>query len=132
MFKFTTPMKEIDQILLDLKRKIFKPVYFLSGEEPYYIDMISDYIENNALDEADREFNQTVVYGKDTELASILGLAKQFPMMSDYQVVIVKEAQNIKELKSKMEQEHSESFQELQKLKDKVVEEKLLRERIEE
>jgi DNA polymerase-3 subunit delta len=101
MFKFTTAMKEIDQLLLDLKRKIFKPVYFLSGEEPYYIDVISDYIENNALDEADREFNQTVVYGKDTELASILGLAKQFPMMSDYQVVIVKEAQNIKELNKK-------------------------------
>lgn len=94
-------MKEVDQILLDLKRKIFKPVYFLSGEEPYYIDVISDYIENNALSEADREFNQNVVYGKDTELGTILGLAKQFPMMSDYQVVIVKEAQNIKELNKK-------------------------------
>ncbi len=102
-------MKEIDQILLDLKRKIFKPVYFLSGEEAYYIDIISDYIENNALDEADREFNQTVVYGKDTELASILGLAKQFPMMSDYQVVIVKEAQNIKEFNKKGSDDDSES-----------------------
>lgn len=94
-------MKEIDQILLDLKRKIFKPVYFLSGEEAYYIDVVSDYIEQNALDENDREFNQTVVYGKDTDLATILGLAKQFPMMSDYQVVIVKEAQNIKEFNKK-------------------------------
>lgn len=94
-------MKEVDQLLLDLKRKIFKPVYFLSGEEPYYIDIVSDYIENNALDEADREFNQTVVYGKDTDLGTILGLAKQFPMMSDHQVVIVKEAQNIKELSKK-------------------------------
>lgn len=91
-------MKEVNQILLDLKRKIFKPIYFLSGEEAYYIDLISNYIEQHALDEADREFNQTVVYGKDTELVTILGLAKQFPMMSDYQVVIVKEAQNIKEL----------------------------------
>lgn len=95
-------MKEVDQILLDIKRKIFKPVYFLSGEEPYYIDVISDYIENNALSEADREFNQNVVYGKDTDLATILGLAKQFPMMSDFQVVIVKEAQNIKELNKKI------------------------------
>lgn len=91
-------MKEVNSILLDLKRKIFKPVYFLSGEEAYYIDVISDYIEKNALEEADKEFNQTVVYGKDTDLVTILGLAKQFPMMSDYQVVIVKEAQNIKEL----------------------------------
>lgn len=94
-------MKEIDQLLLDLKRKIFKPVYFLSGEEAYYIDVISDYIEHNALDEADREFNQSVVYGKDSDLATILGLAKQFPMMSDHQVVIVKEAQNIKEFAKK-------------------------------
>ena len=91
-------MKEANQILLDLKRRIFKPIYFLSGEEPFYIDLISDYIEKNVLDEADKEFNQNVVYGKDVDLVSILGLAKQFPMMSEYQVVIVKEAQNIKEL----------------------------------
>jgi DNA polymerase-3 subunit delta len=91
-------LKEVNQILLDLKRKIFKPVYFLSGEEAYYIDLISDYIENNVLEEADREFNQTVVYGKDADLVSILGFAKQFPMMSEYNVVIVKEAQNLKEL----------------------------------
>lgn len=91
-------MKAAEQILLDLKRKIFKPIYFLSGEETFYIDQISDYIENNALEESDREFNQNVVYGKDVDLVSILGLAKQFPMMSDYQVVIVKEAQNLKEL----------------------------------
>jgi DNA polymerase-3 subunit delta len=70
----------------------------LCGEETYYIDLISDYIESNALDEADREFNQNVVYGKDADLASVLSLAKQFPMMSEYQVVIVKEAQNLKEL----------------------------------
>ncbi len=91
-------MKEVNQILLDLKRKIFKPIYFLSGEEAYYIDLISDYIEHNVLEEADREFNQNIIYGKDADLASILGLAKQFPMMSEYQVVIVKEAQNIIEL----------------------------------
>ncbi len=91
-------MKEVNQILLDLKRKIFKPIYFLCGEEAYYIDKISDYIEHNVLEEADRSFNQTIVYGKDSDLVSILGLAKQFPMMSEYQVVIVKEAQNLKEL----------------------------------
>lgn len=91
-------MKAAEQILLDLKRRIFKPVYFLSGGEAYYIDQIADYIESSVLDEADREFNQNIVYGKDVDLLSILGLAKQFPMMSEYQVVIVKEAQNIKEL----------------------------------
>ena len=90
-------MKEANQILLDLKRKIYKPVYFLCGEEPHYIDVISDYIENNVLDEADREFNQTVVYGKDVDLGTIISYARQFPMMSEYNVVIVKEAQNIKE-----------------------------------
>src|SRR4029078_8806911 len=91
-------MKEAEKIVLDLKRKIFKPVYFLSGEEAYYIDLVSDYIEKNALDESEREFNQDVVYGKDVDLPSVLALAKQFPMMSDYKVVIVKEAQNLKEL----------------------------------
>ncbi len=91
-------MKEFNQILLDLKRRIFKPVYFLSGEEPYYIDKISDYIETNVLEDADKEFNQSVVYGKEIDLGGILGLAKQFPMMGEYQVVIVKEAQNLKEL----------------------------------
>lgn len=91
-------MKEADQILLDLKRKIVKPVYFLCGEESYYIDLISDFIEKNILDDADKEFNQNVVYGKDVDLVQVLGLAKQFPMMSEYQVVIVKEAQNLKEL----------------------------------
>jgi DNA polymerase III subunit delta len=90
--------KEIDSLMLDLKRKILKPVYFLSGEEPFYIDLVSDYIEHHILEEVDREFNQHIVYGKDADLTSILGLAKQFPMMGDYQVVIVKEAQNIKEL----------------------------------
>ena len=89
--------KEVDQILLDIKRKIFKPIYFLSGEE-HYIDIISDKIETSVLDEEGREFNQTVVYGKEVDLATILSQAKQFPMMSEHQVVIVKEAQNIKEL----------------------------------
>jgi len=91
-------MKEVNQILNDLKRKIVKPVYFLSGEETYYIDQVSDYIEENFLDESEREFNQTVIYGKDTDLGSIISAAKRFPMMSEYQVVIVKEAQNLKEL----------------------------------
>ena len=91
-------MKEVTQILTDLKRKIFKPVYFLSGEEAYYIDLISDYIEKNVLDESEQEFNQTILYGKDSDMNTIISAAKRFPMMSEYQVVIVKEAQNLKEL----------------------------------
>ena len=91
-------MKEVNQILTDLKRKIFKPVYFLSGEEAYYIDLISDYIEKNVLDESEQEFNQTILYGKDADMNAIIATAKRFPMMSEYQVVIVKEAQNLKEL----------------------------------
>jgi DNA polymerase-3 subunit delta len=90
--------KEISQLLLDIDRRIYKPIYFLCGEEAYYIDKVSDEIESSVLDEEEKEFNQSVVYGKDTDLGSILGLAKQFPMMSEHQVVIVKEAQNIKEL----------------------------------
>lgn len=90
--------KEFNQVLLDINRRIYKPVYFLCGEEPYYIDCLSDKIEHSVLDESEREFNQTVVYGKDTDLSAIIAQAKQFPMMSEYQVVIVKEAQHIKEL----------------------------------
>lgn len=91
-------MKEVTQILTDLKRRIFKPVYFLSGEEAYYIDMVSDYIEKNVLDESEQEFNQTILYGKEIDMNGIISAAKRFPMMSEYQVVIVKEAQNLKEL----------------------------------
>ena len=91
-------MKEVTQILTDLKRKIFKPIYFLSGEEAYYIDMVSDYIEKNVLDESEQEFNQTILYGKEADMNTIVSAAKRFPMMSEYQVIIVKEAQNLKEL----------------------------------
>jgi len=81
----------------DLRRKAYKPVYFLMGEEAYYIDQISDYIQTAVLDESQREFDLTVVYGKDTDLVTIINEAKRYPMMSPYQVVIVKEAQSIKE-----------------------------------
>lgn len=101
-------MKEFNQILLDIKRKIFKPIYFLSGDEAYYIDTISDLIENSVLEESEREFNQTITYGKDADLVAILGYARQFPMMSDYNVVIVKEAQNLKELNKKSTGEEDE------------------------
>lgn len=87
-----------DQILRDLKQKKFSPVYFLSGEEPYYIDAISDFISENVLSESEKAFNQTVVYGKEAEPAKIIEMALRFPMMAQYNVVIIKEAQEIRKL----------------------------------
>lgn len=106
-------MSDFTQILSDLKKKVYHPVYFLMGEETYFIDAISDYIENNVLNETEREFDQTVIYGRDTDLGTILGTAKRFPMMSSYQVVIVKEAQNIREFgaKEKTDKDDKPPFQ---------------------
>jgi len=84
------------EIIKDIKARKFKPVYLLHGEESYYIDQVTDYIENKLLNDAEKGFNQTVLYGKDTDMATVLGAAKRYPMMSDYQVVIVKEAQDLK------------------------------------
>tara|TARA_B110000211_G_scaffold161820_1_gene182998 strand:+ start:454 stop:1452 length:999 start_codon:yes stop_codon:yes gene_type:complete len=96
-----------EQILADLKSKKYSPVYFLAGEETYYIDLLSDYIEANVLGEAEKGFNQTVMYGRDVEIGSLISAAKQFPMMSENTVIIVKEAQDLKkieELKSYVDQ----------------------------
>jgi len=87
-----------EEILSDLKNRIFKPVYFLAGEEPYYIDLITDYIQDKVLSEADKAFNQIIVYGEDTNIASIIDTARRFPMMASHQVVIVKEAQSLKKI----------------------------------
>jgi DNA polymerase-3 subunit delta len=91
-----------DQIIRDLQQKKYAPVYLLMGEESFYIDLISDYIQNKILDDSQREFDQLIVYGKDTEIGSIINAARRFPMISPYQILIVKEAQHIKELE-KME-----------------------------
>ena len=87
-----------EDILQNLKNKIYHPVYFLMGEEPYFIDKITDYIAQNVLTEAEKGFNQTILYGKDTEPETIITHARRFPMMANHQVVIVKEAQNIKKI----------------------------------
>jgi DNA polymerase III subunit delta len=87
-----------EQIFSDLKNKIYHPVYFLCGEESYFIDEISNYIQNNVLNDAEKTFNQLVLYGKDTDIATMINSAKRFPMMANYQVVIVKEAQLIKDI----------------------------------
>ena len=85
-------------ILSNLRQKKYSPVYFLYGEESYFIDRICDYLVNDVLTEAEKGFNLTVVYGKDTDSRSILAAARRYPMMSEYQVVLVKEAQNLKDL----------------------------------
>ncbi|WPV00381.1 DNA polymerase III subunit delta [Mucilaginibacter sp. cycad4] len=84
------------EILKDLKNRKFKPLYLLHGEEPYFIDLVSNYVEHHVLPEHERGFNQTVVYGKDTDIMTVLNAAKRYPMMADYQVVLVKEAQDMK------------------------------------
>ncbi len=86
----------INELIKDIKNRKFKPVYLLHGEESYYIDKVSDYIEANVLNDAEKGFNQTIFYGKDSDVMSIINSAKRFPMMSEYQVVIVKEAQDLK------------------------------------
>lgn len=86
----------INELVKDLKARKFKPVYLLHGEESYYIDKISDYLEENVLTDAERGFNQTVFYGKDTDVMSVLNAAKRYPMMSEYQVILVREAQEMK------------------------------------
>lgn len=84
------------KIISDIKGKKLLPVYLLHGEEPYAIDLVSDCVETQVLDEAQRGFDQTVLYGKDTDFTTIVSAARRYPMMSDYQVIIVKEAQNLK------------------------------------
>jgi len=86
-----------EQIISELKKGQYRPVYFLMGEEPYFIDVIADYIAQNALSEDEKAFNQVVMYGKDSSVYSVIDAAKRFPMMSQRQVVILKEAQNLKE-----------------------------------
>lgn len=88
----------VKKILSDIKSDKYAPVYFLQGEEPFYIDLIADYIEKHALSDAEKGFNQVVLYGKDVTMAAILTNARRFPMMAERQVVIVKEAQDIQDL----------------------------------
>lgn len=85
-----------EDIIADLKKRIFKPVYFLAGDEPYYIDLITDFIEEKVLSESEKAFNQIVVYGEDTTIQAVIDTARRFPMMASHQVVIVKEAQSMK------------------------------------
>ena len=85
-----------DSIMDDLKARRYVPVYYLMGDESYYIDKISDYIAEHVLQPEERDFNQTVLFGSDVTASQVADYARRYPMMSEHQVVIVKEAQNIK------------------------------------
>ena len=88
-------MNAINQLITDIKENKIAPIYFLMGEEAYYIDVISDYIESNVLAEDEKGFNQMVMYGKESSIQDIVSNAKRYPMMAERQVIIVKEAQNL-------------------------------------
>lgn len=96
-------MDEVAKIVNDIKAKNIKPIYFLMGEEPYYIDRLSDYIEQNVLSEDEKGFNQTVLYGRDVSMDDIVSSAKRYPMMAERQVIIVKEAQDLTKSIDKLE-----------------------------
>ena len=88
-------LEKVKPIVNDIRQGRLAPVYFLTGEEPYYIDKVAQLIEDEVLDEADKGFNQVVLYGRDVSMEEVLGQAKRFPMMAERQVVIVKEAQDL-------------------------------------
>lgn len=89
-----------EQILADIKKRVFHPIYLLMGEEPFFIDTISNELENTILDESERSFNQIVLYGSDVLAKDIISQARAFPMMANYLVVIVKEAQNVEDIEN--------------------------------
>lgn len=96
-------MDEVIQITKDIKAGQLKPIYFLMGEEPYYIDKLTDFIAQNVLEEQERDFNQSILYGRDVTIEDVISTAKRFPMMADQQVVIVKEAQELSRTIDKLE-----------------------------
>jgi DNA polymerase-3 subunit delta len=85
-----------EDIIKDLKNRKYKPLYLLHGEEPYFIDLVSNFAEHKLLSDAEKGFNQTVFYGKDTDIMTVLNAVKRYPMMADYQLVLIKEAQDMK------------------------------------
>ncbi|HOE38052.1 MAG TPA: DNA polymerase III subunit delta [Bacteroidales bacterium] len=91
---------DFEQILADLKNKIYKPIYLFYGEESFFIDELTNYIQQNVLTETEKAFNQDVVYGKDVTATNLIELSRAFPMMANYRVVILKEAQDLKDFKN--------------------------------
>ena len=96
-------MNSLQDILKDIQERRFSPIYFLMGEESYFIDRIERELYHNVLSEEERAFNQIVFYGKDTAIDQILDAAKRFPMMAEYQLVIVREAQELSRVIDQLE-----------------------------
>ncbi len=89
-------MNEAKKILVDIKKGLIAPIYFLMGEEPYFIDTVSEYLDKHVLEEDQKGFDQLVLYGQDVTVPAIIDYARRFPMMAERQVIIIKEAQNLK------------------------------------
>lgn len=87
-----------EEICRDIKARKFSPIYMLTGEEPFFMDRITELLLENVLEDSERDFNQLILYGADTDASAILNAARRFPMMSEYQLVIVKEAQMIRDI----------------------------------
>ena len=88
-------LQEINSIISKIKNKVYSPIYFLMGEETYYIDFITDLLDKEVLSKDEKNFNKTVLYGKDTSIEELISHCKRYPMMSKYQVVIIKEGQDL-------------------------------------
>lgn len=93
-----TKTLSFQQVMKGLQQKNYSPIYLLHGEESFYIDQLTSYIEDNILDEGTKAFNQTILYGKEVDYKAVLDSARRYPVLSDKQVVIIKEAQELKTL----------------------------------
>src|SRR5437870_5633645 len=106
IFSYCQPFKKsfifgamsAEKIISDWKKKSFKPIYWIEGEEDYYIDMVVDHAEHKILDEAEAGFNLTVFYGRDAEWTAVVNACKRYPMFAERQVVLLKEAQQMKDI----------------------------------
>ena len=99
-----------DSVLKEIKAKKYKPVYFLYGDEPFYIDAISDALEDRVVSESEKGFNQFVLYGKDTDVAGVIGYARRYPFMSERQLIIVKDANKLGGIDQKDHQARLEDY----------------------
>lgn len=90
-------------VMTGIKKKKFTPVYILMGEEPYYIDQLTKALENNVVDEADRDFNSITYYGADAEISNVIASAQQYPVMAERQIVLLKEAQTLSRAKDQLD-----------------------------
>ena len=90
----------VDKIIGEWKKQKFKPVYWLEGEEEFFIDQIVNYAEHNLLSEAESGFNKTVFYGKDSNWADVVTACRRYPMFAERQVVLLKEAQHMRDVEN--------------------------------